>query len=234
MDILAIFACQKKTEMNRLFKVHRYTFSLLLVLLLMVNAWAANAQATKKPEVGDILCTDGTFVAPHKWASATTKTAKAVVFYVNSKTPNKGLAVAIKDLGRFQWCTNDKEDVAALPNNVKRDFAGRANTKALRAMPAADYPAAHAISAADWAAGWYIPATGELRLLYDQYARVVAALDHIETRNRGTISVLNDVCWTSSECCTHSAYIVTRHDRAYRGPYIKTYSWWVRPVMAFY
>lgn len=220
--------------MNRLFKVHRYTFSLLLVLLLMVNAWAANAQATKKPEVGDILCTDGTFVAPHKWASATTKTAKAVVFYVNSKTPNKGLAVAIKDLGRFQWCTNDKEDVAALPNNVKRDFAGRANTKALRAMPAADYPAAHAISAADWAVGWYIPATGELRLLYDQYARVVAALDHIEARNRGTTSVLNDVCWTSSECSTHSAYIVTRHDRAYRGPYIKTYSWWVRPVMAFY
>ena len=234
MDIFAIFACKKKTEMNRLFKVHRYTFSLLLVLLLMVNAWAANAQATKKPEVGDILCTDGTFVAPHKWASATTKTAKAVVFYVNSKTPNKGLAVAIKDLGRFQWCTNDKEDVAALPNNVKRDFAGRANTKALRAMPAADYPAAHAISAADWAAGWYIPATGELRLLYDQYARVVAALDHIEARNRGTTSVLNDVCWTSSECSTHSAYIVTRHDRAYRGPYIKTYSWWVRPVMAFF
>lgn len=220
--------------MNRLFKVHRYTFTLLLVLLLMVNAWAANAQATKKPEVGDILCTDGTFVAPHKWASATTKTAKAVVFYVNSKTPNKGLAVSIKDLGRFQWCTNDKVDVAALPNNVKRDFAGRANTKALRAMPAADYPAAHAISAADWAAGWYIPATGELRLLYDQYARVVAALDHIEARNRGTTSVLNDVCWTSSECSTHSAYIVTRHDRAYRGPYIKTYSWWVRPVMAFY
>lgn len=218
----------------RLCGMMRMAFANLLLVLLLTNAWVAHAQTTKKPEIGDILCTDGTFVAPHQWSAATSKTAKAVVFYVNSKNPTKGLAVALKDLGRYQWSTNVKEDVAALPNKMRDDLSGRANTKALRAMPAADYPAAHAISAADWAAGWYVPSAGELRLLYAQYSRVVAALGYIETRNRGTTSVLNDVYWSSTENGTSSAMIVTHYDRAYAGPYIKTYSWWVRPVLAFY
>ena len=211
---------------------------ILLAALLLCTAWAVQAQPPKLPAIGDILCADGTFVAPGQWATATGKIAKGVVFYVNLQMPTRGLAIALKDLGRYQWSSKDKGDVPSLPNMqtrkvALRDVAGRANTRALRAMPAADYPAAHAISTDDWTAGWYLPAAGELRLLYARYPQVATALGYIEIRDRGSTSVLNDVYWSSTEFGTSYAWIVTRHMRAYNGCYIKSYSWWVRPVLAF-
>ena len=223
--------CRANSLIHRLFQFFWGT------LIAASISWAAQAQTQKLPEIGDILCTDGSFVPPAQWADATNKTAHGVVFWVNPSIPTKGLAVALKDLGNLPYSTKE-EDVPSLLNKQTReaalhDFDGRANTAILRALPKADYPAAHAISDAEWDNGWYLPALGELRLLYAHYAMVEPAIKAIAARNNGLSSTMrNRVYRSSTEYDKEYAWFVYSHGAsAYESS--KRFEFGARAVLAF-
>ena len=116
--------------------------------------------------IGDILCTDGSIVAPEAYASSG-RTAKGIVFYVD-ETNLHGWAVHLQYQGSLPWST-ERQDIPGLNNYFRfreaiTDFDGYENTRIIRAAGnAAWYPAAWAV---DFDDGWYLPAAGQIRYLY--------------------------------------------------------------------
>lgn len=140
-----------------------------------------------KPPVseGDILCTDGTIVKPNKFL-ASGKTAMGVVFYVDS-TGMHGWAVHPHDQGdTVKWCggylyTDDLPGVNDYYNTssniVYPDFAGYTNTQSIWAAgDSSAYPAAHCV---DFPNGWYLPAIGQLDILYSMMPYLIPSLELI-------------------------------------------------------
>lgn len=120
--------------------------------------------------IGDILCTDGTFVHPDEWSPHSGKTAKGVVFYVD-RTGRHGWAVDLQDQsGMARWCTSAVA-VRGLTNcstarEAMLDINGYRNTMAIRSVSStgvAQFPAACQL---DIDEGWYLPAMGQLRYMY--------------------------------------------------------------------
>ena len=116
--------------------------------------------------IGDILCTDGSIIAPEAYASSG-RTAKGIVFYVD-ETNLHGWAVHLQYQGSWLWST-ERQDIPGLNNYFRfreaiTDFNGYENTRIIRAAGnAARYPAAWAV---DFDNGWYLPAAGQIRYLY--------------------------------------------------------------------
>ena len=127
-----------------------------------------NAYAVPPVAVGDILCTDGDIVKPSVWPVAG-KTALGVVFYVDNSGAH-GWAVHLHDQDTsVRWLGSggytDIPELANYSNNG--DMNGYANTQVLRNLgDATRYPAAWAV---DFPNGWYLPAIGQLRLLYGEF-----------------------------------------------------------------
>lgn len=133
------------------------------------------AQTAPQPvAVGDIICTDGTFVKYKEWPMEG-KTAKGVVFYVDN-TGEHGWAVHLEDqsTGGVAW-GDYTYDIPTLQNysysrNVIYDLNGYSNTEKIRSTGDANsYPAAYLV---DFENGWYLPAIGQLRILFSNYSTV--------------------------------------------------------------
>ena len=134
-------------------------------------------QAQTAPQavaVGDILCTDGTFVKYEDWPMPG-KTAKGVVFYVDN-TGEHGWAVHLEDQSTSGVAWGDYTyDIPSLQNysysrNVIYDLDGYSNTQIIRSTGDANtYPAAYLV---DFENGWYLPAIGQLRILFSNYSTV--------------------------------------------------------------
>ncbi len=132
-----------------------------------------------KVAVGDILCTDGTTEKPAQFV-ASGKIAKAIVFFVD-QTGAHGWAVSLSDLPvPYQWATVN-EDIPAIVNragsNRQRflDIDGYGNTESMILIgDATEYPAAYAV---DFSNGWYIPAIGQLKVLFEQSYMMIDAYD---------------------------------------------------------
>jgi len=111
--------------------------------------------------VGDILCTDNTTVKPTEFLSSG-KTALGVVFHVDNSGLH-GWAIHLENQGNKQW-GNFGIDIPDLPNKGENDTAGYSNTQIIRAYgDASTYPAAWAV---DFDNGWYLPAIGQVNMLY--------------------------------------------------------------------
>ena len=134
-------------------------------------------QAQTAPQsvaVGDIMCTDGTFVKYEDWPMPG-KTAKAVVFYVDNSGEH-GWAVHLEDQSTsgVAW-GGYTYDIPSLQNysysrNVIYDLDGYSNTQIIRSTGDANaYPAAYLV---DFENGWYLPAIGQLRILFSNYSTV--------------------------------------------------------------
>ena len=149
-----------------------------------VHAMGENAgfsQGGQAPPVaiGDILCTDNSIVKPSAWPVAG-KTAKGIVFYVDN-TGQHGWAVHLQDQGTsVQWTPYGQyTDISTLTNYTNArdaitDLNGYSNTQKIRnAGNATKYPAAYAV---DFANGWYLPAAGQLRLLFGEIVTLNASL----------------------------------------------------------
>ena len=136
--------------------------SLLLALPLLLSA-----QQTVR--IGDILCTDGSTVSVSEFPSSG-KTAMGVVYFIDPSGLN-GLAVNLYDDEVNTPYGGYGEDFPLPDIEESRkaiyDFDGYRNTEILRSMygGAYYYPAPWSI---DFENGWYLPAAGELRLLYNQ------------------------------------------------------------------
>lgn len=130
--------------------------------------------------VGDILCTDSSIIKPSAFDTAG-KTAAGVVFYVD-ETGQHGWVVNIAEqCTGIKWSDNHS-DIENLPNienhrTLLKDFDGYHNTQVIRnAGNNSQYPAAWCV---DFDHGWYLPAAGQLNVLYAQIPTINNTLQQI-------------------------------------------------------
>lgn len=178
---------------------------------VVLQASATVGTAAPVIAVGDILCTDGTFVKPSAWSSDLGKTAMGVVFYVDNSGEH-GWAVHLHDQETYAaWSPSSHYvDIPTLDNyaNAREaimDLDGYGNTqKILEATDLATCPAAHAV---DFANGWYLPSAGQMRLLFSELIKVDNALQLVD----GTPLPMDDYFyyWTSTECDEGRAFNVS-------------------------
>lgn len=149
---------------------------------LILNAVTSNIiPTTIAPNiaVGDILCTDGSIVKPKFFASSG-KVAQGVVFYVDN-TGEHGWAVHLQNQSLSIAWGGYGTDIPSLYNydlasDAITDMNGYSNTQKIRAAGnATTYPAAYAV---DFENGWYIPAVGQLNLLF---ANILAINPSLQT-----------------------------------------------------
>ena len=182
--------------------------------------------------IGDILCTDNSIVKPSAWPVAG-KTAKGVVFYVDN-TGQHGWAVHLQDQGTsVKWTPSGQyTDISTLTNyfnarDAITDLNGYSNTQKIRnAGNAAKYPAAYAV---DFANGWYLPAAGQLRLLFGEIVTLNASLQVVG----GTPFSMDSGWWywSSTEYGQSDAWHVGYRGNVYGDP--KNGYYRVRSVRAF-
>ena len=168
---------------------------------ITLQASATHAFAASPLAIGDILCTDGTFVKPSLWSQELGKTAQGVVFYVDN-TGEHGWAVHLNDQElSAAWTPSEQYvDIPTLDNYANAraammDLDGYGNTqKILAATDLSTCPAAHAV---DFENGWYMPSAGQMRLLFSEMIRVNDALQIVN----GTPFPMDDsfYYWTSTE-----------------------------------
>lgn len=154
----------------------------------------------QQASVGDILCTDGSFVHPTDWSSSSGKSAKGVIFYVDG-SGSHGWAVGLKDLGTAKWCTTATL-VPGLTNYTNAraalyDFDGASNTQKIRAAGnESQFPAVYKLTTDMINEGWYLPAIGQFRYLYANLYTVNTALGAIQESNPSSVSLFEvDAQW---------------------------------------
>lgn len=187
------------------------------------------------PEVaiGDIVCTDGSIVKPADWPCG--KTAKGIVFYVDD-TGQHGWIIHLQDqaTGVINWST-EHQDIPSLtncptPRVALTDFDGYGNTQKIRAYGnAMRYPAAYAV---DFDNGWYLPAMGQLRILYGYLIQVNASLATVG----GTLFGMNAYWryWSSTEYNANDAGYVHNYGSVYSTTKDENYPYFkVRSASAF-
>lgn len=160
--------------------------------------------------VGDIFCTDNSFVKPVDWP-VEGKTAQGIVFYVDN-TGQHGWAVHLQEQDFYKWAdtttTGCYTDISTLSNfatarDAIADLDGYSNTQRIREDgDAVTYPAAYAV---DFDHGWYLPAAGQLRLLYAELYNIYESFGIV---NGDPLVITNDSGWywsstenTSGKAC---------------------------------
>jgi len=159
--------------------------------------------------VGDILCTDSTTVHPEAWPMDG-KVAMGVVFYVDS-TGEHGWAVHLSDESvGVRWCVSNSYNVAQLTDYsdisaAMLDLNGYLNTQKIRAAGTIyRYPAAWAV---DFNNGWYIPALGQINMLFALSGIINPSIQIAGGIPFSTTS--NISYWTSTERQTSEVYMMT-------------------------
>lgn len=133
--------------------------------------------------LGDILCEDGSVIHPSEYAESG-KVAKGIVFWVD-ESGTAGWAVHLKEVKGLCW-SSEWVDVPDLPNVENQylpdvenpghysDTAGYQNTLTIRAFgDSISFPAAYNV---DFAAGWYLPASGQIWNLQYRWQEVNSSL----------------------------------------------------------
>ena len=142
------------------------------------NASFSQGGTTPTVAIGDILCTDNSIVKPSAWPVAG-KTAMGIVFYVDNSGEH-GWVVHLQDQSTYIRWGGGGTDIPTLTNyysgrSAISDLNGYANTQKIRnAGNSATYPAAWAT---DFANGWYLPAIGQLSLLFAELVTLNSSLD---------------------------------------------------------
>lgn len=158
--------------------------------------------------IGDILCTDGTIERPTNYF-ASGKTAMGVVFYVDD-TGAHGWAVHLHDQSeRVRWTSLYNDDVPGASHcdnfwqeGTIMDYAGYTNTQAIWAAgDSISYPAAHT---ADLPNGWYLPAIGQLDILFSEIATLNPSLQLVN----GTPFPMNTAWhyWSSTQAAAENPW----------------------------
>ena len=180
--------------------------------------------------VGDILCTDGSWVSPELYA-VSGKTALGVIFHVD-ESGQHGWAVHLNDQSTSIMWGGYGTDIPSLPNvtnasGAATDTAGYSNTQIIRAYGAATtYPAAWAV---DFDNGWYLPAAGQLNTLYGVMSTVNASLQTAGGTEFGGSGTW--YYWSSTEYSSSSSWYLSNDGSLYDDNKVHTLR--VRSVRAF-
>lgn len=192
-------------------KTKNFILTMLLTLPILLSA-------QQTVHIGDILCTDGSTVRINEFPSSG-KTAMGVVYYVDPSGQNS-LAVNLYD-DEVNTPFGGYGDDFPLPDidesrKAIYDFDGYYNTETLRNMfgGAYFYPAPWSV---DFENDWYLPAAGELRLLYNQILVVNNSLAAI-----GATPLYEDTdnYWSSTERTPYHMHDMARNGNL--GNYTKT------------
>ncbi len=204
----------------------------------VIHALTPNASVTLNTElpsvhVGDILCTDSTFVHPQNWPCG--KVAKAVVFYVDT-SGSHGWAVSLHDENSCAWATiypgtlaMDIPDLVNCPHARAAicDHNGYQNTYHIRNYNTAQYnPAAYTV---DFEDGWYLPAAGQAYHLYIAIPHINNSLQMVGGTPFSTNTHL--YYWTSSEISSLWVWVLDLFQGLYYRE--KGYNYLVRGVRSF-
>ena len=192
-------------------KTKNFILTMLLTLPILLSA-------QQTVHIGDILCTDGSTVRINEFPSSG-KTAMGVVYYVAPSGQN-GLAVNLYD-DEVNTPFGGYGDDFPLPDidesrKAIYDFDGYYNTEILRNMygGAYSYPAPWSV---DFENDWYLPAAGELRLLYNQILVVNNSLAAIGAT---PLYENTDNYWSSTERTPYHMHDMARNGNL--GNYTKT------------
>jgi hypothetical protein len=151
---------------------------------------------------GDILCTDGSIVKPSMWPCG--KTALGVVFYVDASLEH-GWAVHLEEQGvGLAWgpSVNLSNTNYGSARAAIYDTNGYTNTLTMR-NNSLDYIA----GAVDFDNGWYIPAMGQLRMLFSEEYAINATMQLLGgTILYPSVSMFSVQIWSSSEVDNYFAW----------------------------
>ena len=134
---------------------------MITALLIAVAVPFAKAQNIF---VGDILCENDTIVRPADYDSTNLK-AIGVVFYVDDSSEH-GWVVSLQNDGFYKWGgygVDTELDNFTRRGSASDDLDGLNNTKTLLEVDTIAYPAFEGV---DFQGGWYVPAAGQLKILY--------------------------------------------------------------------
>lgn len=164
----------------------------LLTLCLTMVAAFANAQV----RVGDILC-EGDVVVSCSSLETTSHTPIGVVFHVDASGKH-GWAVALDNIGEYAWGPNAKDTPLRNYQNKQQaltDNDGYANTKRiLHHGYDIEFPAFDSL---DFNNGWYLPAIGQLKRLFNNLDKVNATLEAVGGTSFSTLD--EPEYWSSTE-----------------------------------
>jgi hypothetical protein len=189
---MRIFATNYKTKSMRKNVLRR----LMMVLFIAVALPSVKAQV----HVGDILYEDNS-------VGESDGKAIGVVFYVDG-TKQHGWAVALNDQGSLSWGPNHVSTL--LPDRRSRQAAvaevnGYGNTEKILSISSQNGSQYPAFDTLDFSNGWYLPALGQLKKLYDNRAKVNASLSAVG----GTNFIIEDSeYWSSTEYSLSSAWFM--------------------------
>lgn len=181
------------------------------------------------PEVaiGDILCADGSIVNPSDWTGD--RTPIGIVFHVDTSGIH-GWAVQLGETSAAWSIINS--DLDGLTNytmarDATMDNDGYANTQRIRSSGnAGQYPAVYML---DFANGWYLPAVGQLNILYAEIITLNASLNLVGGTEFSMTQ--NNYYWSSSEYDGSQAWYVRLDGQQSFNQ--KSNSNWVRGVRSF-
>ena len=183
----------------------------MLAMLLCVAMPYVNAQIA---HIGDILCTTGVYVSPAEYEASGLE-AMGVIFYVDA-TGQHGWAVALEDAGSFTWGGIGYN--TPLPNFTSKraaiyDLDGLFNTQEVLSYGANNNRSYPAFEALDVDNGWYLPAIGQLNLLYGNLVEVNDGL----AAAGGTTFVMNSSWsyWSSTEYDSSWAWCLSNSGNLY-------------------
>lgn len=193
---------------------------------------SASVSGTDYYLAGDILCTDGSIVHPSDWPCG--KTAKAIVFYVDA-TGQHGWAIDLEQNNqKFKW-SSEKYSIPGLQSYANfmeaiSDLDGYSNTQKIRSFGnSSKYPAAWAV---DFDQDWYLPAIGQLNILFGAYFAVKTGLEAVLGSAFNEEDLWSGDLWSSTANTSDNSWMI-RNNNGYVWNDPKSASKKVRAVINF-
>ena len=184
-------------------------------------------------DVGKVLCSDGSIYATASAASADSKTAVAMITYLDVTT-HKGLAMSLTDVNAgTSFCSQTSVTCQAnLYGNEDAalgDMDGLANTAALVAHThnhsAANVAANYDVARPEGASAWFLPSAGQ----WDRMATAAGGYESLESE----LGLESDLYWSSSERNKYNAWAISFNSSQPLGNYTKTETHRVRACFEF-
>ena len=206
-----------------------------LTILITAAAPAAEPITCTLEDVGKVLCSDGSIYATADAASADSKTAVAMITYLDVTT-HKGLAMSLTDVSTgSSFCSQNS--VTCLANGysteaaAKGDMDGLANTAALVAHAththgAANVAANYNVARPEGASAWFLPSAGQ----WDRMATAAGGYESLQSK-LGLAS--SNFYWSSSERNFYNAWAISFTSSQPLGNYAKTNTLRVRACFEF-
>ena len=203
------------------------------------------------PSVGDVLCTDSTVLSIDSFLNSG-KTAMGVVFYIDEEE-GYGRAIALSNAysnSTMTWSSNRVQYLTTTYTfypQASQDMNGKANTNRIITIArnygnTASYaPAAHYCyyynhtnySTGSNHQGWYLPAAGEMTLIYSNRIQLNNTLSKLRAISTQNTLLTNGNYWTSTEYSTSNAWYLLNTGYLFNLTKTSTSTTYARPVIKF-